>query len=121
MQSTLLLTDFKVPMHLGWGDEERADTQVVSLDIEIVYADNPMACDSDALKDTLCYDQLSQAIKAQLISQSYRLIEHAAKDVYALIMQYLKPNDWLCLRLTKVPPVEGLSAATFQVTGEKSA
>lgn len=121
MQSTLILSDYKLAMQLGWGDDERSILQEVSLDIEIVFANTPLACESDELPETLCYDKLTQAVKAQLVSRPYHLLEHVTHDVYTLIMQRLKLNDWLCCRVAKVPPIDGLAAATFQLTGEKGA
>lgn len=119
MKATLILSDFQVPMNLGWGEAERAQTQTVSLDLEIIYASLPSGCETDQLDDTLCYDTLTQAIRHRLVAQSYRLIEHVAQTTYDLIMQYLHAGDHIQLRIAKQPPVEGLSQAVFQLSGEK--
>lgn len=119
MKATLILSDFQVPMSLGWGEAERAQMQTVSLDLEIIYASLPSGCETDQLDDTLCYDALTQAIKHRLVAQPYRLIEHVAQVVYDLIMQYLHVGDYVRLCISKRPPIDGLSQATFQLSGEK--
>lgn len=109
----LCLSEFKLPVYLGWGDAEREETQVVTFDIRIDFASLPSACDSDVLSGTLCYDQLTQGIREHVEGQTFRLIEHLAQTVFHLIRSQCQDGDQIELVVSKVPPIEGLSQASF--------
>jgi FolB domain-containing protein len=112
--TTLALHDLRFPVYLGWGDEERATTQTVRIDLDIHYASQPQACVSDTLEDTNCYQQLCDCIQSVCQQKSYRLIEHLCYAIYERIKKNI-PNNALikvCTHKLK-PPIEALNRASF--------
>lgn len=118
MQSSLVLSGLSLSVYLGWGEAERAISQIVSLSIRIQHAALPAGCQSDELEDTLCYDQLSQALERYLSGKTYRLIERLTNDLFIEIKKQLNASDRLTLTVTKQPPMDQLEMASFTLMDE---
>lgn len=85
----LKLKTLKFPLKIGcYSDEQRRFTPV-QIFIEIKLQKH-QACYSDQLRDTCCYDQLSQCIEQSCLQQSFQLIEHACQVVYDVVHAYLE-------------------------------
>lgn len=77
---TIEIRGLRVPTHLGWSDEERERTQVVSIDLSL-HADLSKAAHSDDLADTVDYDQLVRQVDELVRSSSFRLLEHLGERI----------------------------------------
>jgi dihydroneopterin aldolase len=79
----------QIAVHLGCSPEERASSQLVSFDIELLFKTAPEAMNSDNLDDTVCYATLAKAIKAYCQSKPFNLIEHLSRGVHVLVRKFL--------------------------------
>jgi len=85
LYSSLLIKEFILTVSLGWSDEERHQPQTIHTNIELQFPRPPMACQSDELSETVCYDRLTQAIQAHIAHKSFRLVEYLAGELYLVI------------------------------------
>lgn len=92
--------------HLGLLPEERANPQEVRLSLEITFSRPVPACLSDDIAGTLCYHHLYDEINALLSRQDFRLIEHLAHSVAAIVSEHVQsrslPTATIALKLLKV-------------------
>ena len=117
--TTLQLNDLCLPMHIGVPEEERAKPQDINIDITIAFSHPIKGCENDTIEDTVCYDQLVQAIKAYCQDRSFKLIESLACQLHTLVGALLKPKDTLTIKVTKCnPPIRELGTASFEYHGE---
>ncbi len=76
----LHLNGLKVACIIGDRAHERTHPQTLLIDVSLVL---PVGADeTDALKDTIDYVALSEAIRAALVAARCQMIEHAAKIVH---------------------------------------
>lgn len=115
--ASLELTHYETQVHLGWTDEERAQTQKIALDITVHYSKLPQACISDKLDDTQCYAQLITWAEEICQSRPFKLIEHLAYDLHATLTQKLRPlSVKILVRVHKLhPPIPSLKCASFSI------
>ncbi len=114
MKSKLHLQELVLSVYFGATLEEQAVAQNVSLDILICFERLPAACHSDKLVDTLCYAALTEALQKKFSERRYRLLEALGYAIYDYLLSYLPEGvNVLRLALTKSPPLESLSHATF--------
>lgn len=106
---TLTINGFELPVHLGWPDAERQQSQIIRVDLSIQFATSPKACVTDQLQDTFCYDKLLSHLHTHVRDKEYRLIEHLAADIHQLLKPLLPSDIKLTVRLLKFPAINGLT------------
>jgi dihydroneopterin aldolase len=99
----------RLSIRLGCSDEERAHPQDVDLDLAIRFPAPPSACETDELKDTVCYAELLDAARTHCQGREFRLLEKLASELLARLRREVPPGAELWLRVTKLyPPVPEL-------------
>jgi len=117
VQCNLSINQFELPVFLGWPNEERHHSQVVSIDIHIGFLNMPKACNSDRLEDTFCYSGLTDQIRKHTAEQPFRLIEHLAHTILTITKELIQDTIMITVSVTKKPRIEGLKGgATFTCT-----
>ncbi len=107
--SVLEFRGARLDVRLGCSEAERATPQAVDLDVAVRFADLPVACESDALEDTLCYAELIEAARAACAGREFHLVERLAHELFGRLRTLVPPGADLWLRATKLrPPVAGL-------------
>lgn len=116
----MILNDLELLVLLGWMEDERSQPQTVSLDIKIQFKEPPVACITDNLADTFCYEKLVNAIKSHVAAHEFRLVEHLAHEIYQFLKQQLKTAH-ISLRLNKKPNIAGLAGGVSFIYGDVGA
>ena len=111
--SELTLSKLELSLSLGWPAAERAQKQKIAVDIYLRFHDIPKACVTDDLADTYCYDSLIQKIKQATADKEFRLIEHLAHEVYAVIKQELPAGVLISVCVAKQPGIENLNGGVM--------
>lgn len=114
--------DLQLPVKLGYSFEERSISQIISLNIDLLFPEAPIGAYNDQLTDTYCYDDLVKLVHAVVASKDFKLIEHLGKYIYDAIAQNLKDKNYpkvkLELSVTKIlpplPSVKGGVAFTYK-------
>jgi dihydroneopterin aldolase len=116
-QSSLSLNGLRIPVRVGCGPDERAQTQIVRFDLRVDFASLPLGCHTDSLEDTVCYARMSEEIHRVSTRQEYRLIESLGLQTFAALKELLLPNQTLWLKVTKEkPPIPHLNeGASFVI------
>lgn len=109
----MILKGLELSVNLGWTSGERAKQQSILLDATIDFAIPPLACTTDQLTDTYCYDQLIQQIKATIAVNSFRLLEHVTYEIYQLIKNFIQADTKINIQVTKKPAIANLAGVTF--------
>lgn len=103
------VTNFRLALSIGWGEEERRVPQPVRFDLEIRLPAPPLATVTDRLEDTVDYHRLTETIRTVASGQPVRLIERLAGLVGAALAASLPPSARLRLTVTKeYPPIDNL-------------
>lgn len=84
----LKLVSLEIPLKIGCYEEEKNKTTPVQITVELK-PENCLACQTDQLKDTICYDQLIQFLNRQCFQKTYQLIEFACSDIFQTIRRFL--------------------------------
>lgn len=93
--------------HFGWDDTERRFKQALDIDLWISFSKLPPACQTDHLKDTICYKEVLDFIGQFLKDQKIRLLEKLASSLYEEIKRKFPQIHSFAFQITKVnPPVE---------------
>lgn len=109
MKASLRLHDIRLMMHVGHLDEERATSQPMRIDVDILFSAPPKACDTDELGDSVCYDSLISLIRQYCENNSFKLLEHLSKRLHALVLSQFSENDKVFIRVVKLnPPIDVL-------------
>ncbi|HKC50791.1 MAG TPA: dihydroneopterin aldolase [Myxococcota bacterium] len=109
----------RLAVRLGCGPAERASPQAVDLDVAVRFADLPPACESDKLKDTVCYADLIAAARARVAGREFHLVEHLAHELLGALRPLVPPGAELWLRVTKLrPPVPDLAGGVAFSLGD---
>lgn len=111
MQTQLQLPAINIEMHIGVTDEERHTKQPMLIGLSITFSETPLACISDQISDTVCYDALVQKIVTLAQQNHFHLIEHAAHAFYSAIRNDMPFHSTLALSVSKCkPPIAQLGA-----------
>jgi 7,8-dihydroneopterin aldolase/epimerase/oxygenase len=113
-KSSLFINAVELEVFLGWPNEERMRRQVISVDMELRFPSVPQACTSDNLKDTVCYRDLIEKLRAEVAVKKYHLIEHLTVEVYNIVKSLLPQQTTLSVSLNKHPQIQGLGSVTFK-------
>lgn len=99
----MVLHKLEFLVNLGWGQDERALQQMVTVDIHVQFANPPVACMSDNLSDTFCYDTLNKTIQDKIGQKEFRLLEYLAQEIYSCVKNFIIPNTTVNICVTKYP------------------
>lgn len=112
--SKLSIRALRIPVYIGWPEQERKKLQPIEVSVDIYLKRMPKACSSDELQDAICYDELCTAIRTHCKTESYRLVEALCFGLYTVLKEKIPGNSDLWVEVTKLkPPVRGLRAASF--------
>ena len=109
MKATLRLHDIQLMMSVGHLEEERATLQPMRIDVDILFATPPKACDTDELDDSVCYDTLIAFVREYCENISFKLLEHLSKRLHSLVHSQFSESDKVFIRVVKLnPPIDVL-------------
>jgi dihydroneopterin aldolase len=120
LPSRLILRGLACSVFLGWPDQERAEQQIVVIDINIFYRGAIIGCVTDELADTYCYDDLTQTLVEKIGQKKYRLLEHLTYEVYQIIKQIITADASISVRIKKTPPIPNLTDGIFFYYGDET-
>ncbi|WP_018969643.1 dihydroneopterin aldolase [Rubritalea marina] len=86
MKDTIIVKGLRVPLYLGVPDEERAQQQVIHLNLEMIPARGFSELDED-IDQALNYYEVSQRVKAVAADKPRKLIETLAEEVCATLLE----------------------------------
>jgi 7,8-dihydroneopterin aldolase/epimerase/oxygenase len=109
----LIISDLRIWAHLGCSDQEKLHAQLVRFDIELLFNSLPQGALTDDLKDTVCYFDVVEDIKAFCAGKRFNLIEHLSysvcKNVLEPLMSHKPYISNINISARKMsPPVEGV-------------
>lgn len=120
MACQMKLNNLEFPVRLGWGSDERAGFQMVSINIELVFPEPPAACQNDRLEDTICYHRLTEQLRDYLGGQSFRLIEYLTRELYCRLRELLPAGIGIQVQTTKKPAIKELTQGVSFTYGDLS-
>jgi FolB domain-containing protein len=103
LHSHLSIRGLDLRVNLGWRSKERAEEQAILLDMDIAFPEPPKACETDHLRDSVCYAAITETIRKQLGDKKFRLVEHLSRDIYHIVKPLLPITATLMVRVTKFP------------------
>lgn len=80
MPDTIHIRGLETPCHIGAGDEERAHSQILRLDLDLVVPRGLQGLEDD-LALTLDYHAVALAVQAVAAARPRRLVETLAEDI----------------------------------------
>ncbi|HWL65057.1 MAG TPA: dihydroneopterin aldolase [Actinomycetota bacterium] len=81
---SISIDGIRAETHIGWPDEERAEAQVVLIDL-VLHCDLSRSGLTDDLADTVDYDTVISEVRELVRSSKSRLLEHLAEEIATLI------------------------------------
>ncbi len=97
------LHQIELCLSLGVTEAERLQTQTILVDIDIDFPTPPVACITDQLEDTYCYDVLTQHISKKIMPKTFYLLEHLAHEIYQLVKSASSQPITVNVKVTKKP------------------
>jgi dihydroneopterin aldolase len=119
LHSSLILQNLAIEVRIGHTAAEREKAQTLQIDLTIQFTQLPLACQTDKLNDTICYDKLVNNIKTFCRNKTFALLEHLAYQLYKFIKNIIRENVKLNLQIKKQPPIENLSNSIFTISDVK--
>jgi dihydroneopterin aldolase len=117
--SSISISGLRLQVKLGCQAEERSIPQYVSFDAEVRFGQLPKGCYTDRLEETVCYAEMSDAIRRLCDQNEYHLIEKLGWDVYASLKEILPGGTQLRVKTWKEkPPVLQLEGGSIFVLGD---
>lgn len=113
---TLTLEQYRIDVFLGVDEYEHQKKQSVFCDVSINFEDKPLACTSDNLSETICYDELLKTVSNSVENQQFKLIEKLAEFVFDIIKTNVKYKHKLSVTVYKPNPMQKLKCAIFTVS-----
>jgi len=108
----LTLQQLELELFVGHYAAERETKQKIWVDIELIFASPPLACTTDQLENTFCYQALTKQLQDKLTSDVFHLIEYLAFRIYDLIKNLCGPNVSVSVEVTKKPQLSLPNAGT---------
>ncbi len=108
IQSGISLQGLSLSVFLGWPKKERLHKQKIMLDIYITFKNPPLACVSDELEDTYCYDTLVKQIKKDILPKKFRLLEHLGHQIYQVVKSAISAEAKISVKVFKKPKIPSL-------------
>ena len=112
MKHRMCVQDFEVWVHLGCSQEEQEYSQPVHYNLEIIFDNQVLGCQTDKLEDAVDYVKIAKILKDISTEKKYHLIEHLNHANLMGLIEYLKSKNVkgdikLSVKKIKVP-VENL-------------
>jgi len=112
----LSLEDLTIPVKLGCSDEERRLPQTVIINLLLIYADFPVECKSDNIKDAVCYDTVTKLIQEFCAKKQFHLIEHLGYELHNMLKESINKDVKIELSVSKRPPIANITTCTFHIS-----
>jgi dihydroneopterin aldolase len=107
MKSVLEIKQLMVKAFIGVEEYERLAPIELELNITITFANLPVGCSSDDIKNTICYDNLSKKIIEFCAGKHFHLIEYLCGSLHEYLKKsILNQEDILSLEVCKFAPVK---------------
>ena len=113
----LELCGLEVRCIIGDRPEERVCEQKLIVDVVLTF-DMADVLASDALNDTVDYVAVADALRDELRTAQFKMVESAAECVAQVCLRHARVNT-VCVRVEKVGAVPGLRAAAVTVERTK--
>lgn len=109
MKASLKIRDLSLFCFLGCLPGEQDHQQEVRVSLEIIFSEQPGACFTDKIEDTINYSLLCEKISETACKKKYFTVEHLTREIVDGLKDYI-PKQWeWSISLVKVnPPIEGL-------------
>ncbi len=117
--SSITLNRLKLSVNLGWPQGERVKQQIVTLNVTIRFKEPPVACTTDQLSDTYCYDDLVNTIKSHVATRNFRLLEHLGYEIYQVIKHSVRTALSVKILITKKPAILNLTGGVTFCYGDE--
>jgi FolB domain-containing protein len=111
----LSIKDLALEVHLGVTPKERLGRQSVILNLDIFFPELPLACTTDRVEDTVCYDTLIKKIRDFCLIGEYRLIEFFGNRLYSFVKINVPSQCNILLAIEKHPEITGLGGSVFSI------
>lgn len=116
----LVLHQLEFFVFLGVEPPERKKQQRITVDIHIDFDHPPLACKTDDLSNTVCYDTLKQHINNHLAKKEFHLLEYITQEIYTCVKTFLPPGNKISIHVMKFPDAFFTSAGvSFCYSDEK--
>lgn len=117
---SLLISDLRIWVHLGCGEEEKIHPQLVAVNIELIFGEMPEAIFSDNIEHAACYLVISNAIQDLCKQRRFNLIEHMSFEIHKVVSGAVTDKaraiSLIEVSLHKVsPPVPGLHGGVHAI------
>lgn len=116
MNYNLSLEDLTIPVKLGCSDAERSLPQMVVIQLVLSYLDFPVECQSDDIKDAICYGAVTKSIQEYCDDKQFHLIEHLGYQLHSMLKKSIAKNIKISLSVSKKPPIANINACTFHIS-----
>lgn len=112
--SVISLDDLMLKVNLGVSDEEMEKPQDAKVSFKIYFKRPPLACETDNVKDTVCYFKLSNIITEYCSKNKFRLLENMCMQLYRAVRAEIENTDTkIWIKAEKChPPVANLAGTT---------
>ena len=108
MSDQILLRAMEFAGHHGVSDEERADEQMIEVDIELQLDLRP-AGSSDDLTQTVNYSRIFEICRAQVEDHSYKLLEGIGENICRDVLAFDQRIERVTVEVRKPGvPIEGV-------------
>ena len=89
----LSVLDVRLWVRLGCSETEKAQRQMISLNLDIDYHTCPEGVPQDDIKGIVCYAELVHLITAHCQSKSFNTIEYLGQSVHQAITDHLSASN----------------------------
>ncbi|AZL16207.1 dihydroneopterin aldolase [Rickettsiales endosymbiont of Stachyamoeba lipophora] len=96
-------------LHIGITNQERAISQPIQIDLEIILLTAPKAFESDNINDTICYHAIYTQVTTFLKSKIFSTLEYLAYNLHSMLKKTNQANEFnINLHISKLhPPISG--------------
>ncbi len=109
----IFVRDLVLDAYIGVYDEEQGVSQPVRIDIEVEVAE-PGAPEADRLEDVMCYNRLTEGVKAIIASGHIKLVETLAERIASLALSHPMAIS-ARIRVEKPRAIEEANAAGVEI------
>ncbi|MFC5051904.1 dihydroneopterin aldolase [Rubritalea spongiae] len=85
MKDTIIIRGLEVPLHIGVPDEERANTQILKLHLELVPRKGFSGLE-DSIENTVNYYEVGERVKQLAAVRPRKLIETLGEEICSMVL-----------------------------------
>ena len=115
MQYELKITGHKTMAYLGLYEHEQRSKREIIINITISFLSPPIACITDEIDDTFCYDSIIRTIDDTLSSKRFKLIEHITQCLYNELSNRIQNQAKLSIEVIKPSPNDKIAYSSFSI------